>query len=109
MATFELSHQVATGKQQAKQLAKDLKALHQILKDTNTDTAILQDLNTYVTKAQELSTESFLFIEKEAEKYISPTLYTPFPLQAANRKLNTVLAKSQPSSPTTQSQKPYHI
>lgn len=70
MATFELSHQVTTGKQQAQHLAKDLKALHQTLKDTNTDATILQDLNVCVGKAQELSTESFLFIEKEAEKYI---------------------------------------
>ena len=77
MATFELSHQVATGKQQAKQLAKDLKALHQTLKDTNTDATTLQGLYLCVAKAQELSTESFLFIEKEAEKYASPALYIP--------------------------------
>lgn len=70
MATFELSHQVATGKQQAKQLATNLKALHQTLKDANTDATILQDLNLYVGRAQELSTETFLFIDKEAEKYV---------------------------------------
>jgi hypothetical protein len=81
MATFELSHQVATAKQQAKQLTKTLKTLHQTLKDTNTDTTILQDLNICEAKAQELSTESFLFIEKEAEKYISPSLCIPFLLQ----------------------------
>jgi hypothetical protein len=71
MATFELSNQVATGKQQAKQLSTNLKTLHQTLKDTNTDTAILQDLNLCMEKAQRLSTETFLFIEKEAKKYVS--------------------------------------
>jgi hypothetical protein len=77
MATFELSHLVATGKQQAKRLTKDLKTLHQTLEDTDTDATILQDLNLCVAKAQELSTESFLFIEKEAEKYESPTPCIP--------------------------------
>jgi hypothetical protein len=71
MATFELSNQVATGKQQAKQLSTNLKTLHQTLKDTNTDTTILQDLNLCMEKAQRLSTETFLFIEKEAKKYVS--------------------------------------
>jgi len=76
MVTFELSHRVATGKQQAKQLAKSLKTLHQTLQDTNTDVPVLQDLNLCVAKAQELSTETFLFIEKETEKYVLSTLYT---------------------------------
>ncbi|KAH0285968.1 hypothetical protein M436DRAFT_66777 [Aureobasidium namibiae CBS 147.97] len=67
MVTFELSHRVATGKQQAKQLAKGLKTLHRTLKDTNTDATVLQDLNLHVAKAQEPSSEAFLFIEKEAE------------------------------------------
>jgi len=70
MVTFELSHRVATGKQQAKQLAKNLKTLHQTLQDTNTDASVLQDLNLCVAKAQEISSESFLFIEKETEKYV---------------------------------------
>lgn len=108
MATFELSHQVAAGKQQAKQLATNLKALHQTLKDTNTDATILQDLNLCVSKAQELSTESFLFIEKEAEKYIFPSPCIPILLRAADMKLNPVPAKSQPSSPPSQSQRSYH-
>jgi hypothetical protein len=72
MATFELSHQVATGKQSAKHLLTSLKTLHQTLKDTTTDDTILQDLNLCVDKAQKLSTETFLFIEKEAEKYVFP-------------------------------------
>lgn len=78
MAAFELSHQVATGKQQAKWLATNLKELHRTLRDTNTDAVILQDLNLCVAKAQELSTESFLFIEKEAEKYVFPILWVLF-------------------------------
>jgi hypothetical protein len=71
MATFERSNQVATGKQQAKQLSTNLKTLHQTLKDTDIDATILQDLNLCMEKAQRLSTETFLFIEKEAKKYVS--------------------------------------
>lgn len=74
--TFELSHQVATGKQQAKQLTTNLKALHQTLKETNADAAILQHLSLYVARAQELSTETFLFIDKEAEKYVFLTFWS---------------------------------
>jgi hypothetical protein len=69
---FELSHQVATGKAQARQLFINLKTLQQRLGDTDIDATILQDLNICVAKAQEISTVSFLFIEKEAEKYIYP-------------------------------------
>jgi hypothetical protein len=71
---FELSHQAATGKEQAKQLSISLKALQQRLEDTDTDADTLQDLNNCVAKAQEISTVSFLFIEKEAEKYVFLTL-----------------------------------
>lgn len=67
---FALSHQVATGKEQAKQLFTNLKTLQQRLEDTGTDATILQDLNICVAKAQEISTVAFLFIEKEAEKYV---------------------------------------
>jgi hypothetical protein len=69
-AMFELSHQVATGKEQAKQLFTNLKTLQQRLEDTGTDATILQDLNICVANAQEISTVAFLFIEKEAEKYV---------------------------------------
>jgi hypothetical protein len=74
MATFELSQQVAKGKQSAKHLYINLKALHQILKDTDTDATILWDLSLCVANAQKLSTETFLFIEKEAEKYVFSNL-----------------------------------
>jgi hypothetical protein len=73
MAAFELSNQVSTGKRQAEQLSTNLKTLHQTLKDTDIDATILQDLNLCVAKAQKLSTETFLFFEKEAEKYVSPS------------------------------------
>jgi hypothetical protein len=78
MAPFELSHQVAIGKQSAKLLSTNLKALHQTLKDTNIDTTILQDLNLCVAEAQKLSTETFLLIEKEAEKYVFLAPAIPF-------------------------------
>lgn len=68
MSSFELSNHVEGGKENARDLLGSLKALQQTLKDTDTDINILQDLNICVFKAQELSTESFLFIEKEANK-----------------------------------------
>ncbi|KAG9848080.1 hypothetical protein KCU98_g5640, partial [Aureobasidium melanogenum] len=66
MSSFELSNHVEGGKENARDLLGSLKALQQTLKDTDTDINILQDLSICVFKAQELSTESFLFIEKEA-------------------------------------------
>ncbi|KAK6003801.1 hypothetical protein QM012_009572 [Aureobasidium pullulans] len=71
MSSFELSNHVEAGKEDARDLVGHLKALQQTLKDTDADTSILQALNICVFKAQELSTESFLFIEKEANKYVS--------------------------------------
>jgi hypothetical protein len=68
MSFFELSNHVEGGRENARDLAGSLKALQQTLKNTNTDITILQHLNVCVFKAQELSTESFLFIEKEANK-----------------------------------------
>ncbi|KAH0336511.1 hypothetical protein KCU81_g8569, partial [Aureobasidium melanogenum] len=66
MTSFELFNHVEAGKEDARDLVGSLKALQQTLKNTDTDTTILQDLNVCLFKAQELSTESFLFIEKEA-------------------------------------------
>ncbi|KAG9559938.1 hypothetical protein KCU77_g2524, partial [Aureobasidium melanogenum] len=66
MSSFELSNHVEGGKENARDLVESLKALQQTLKDTDIDINILQTLNVCVFKAQELSTESFLFIEKEA-------------------------------------------
>lgn len=68
MSFFELSNHVEGGRENARDLAGSLKALQQTLKNTDTDITILQHLNVCVFKAQELSTESFLFIEKEANK-----------------------------------------
>lgn len=73
MSSFELSNHVEAGKEDARDLVGHLKALQQTLKNTDTDINILQDLNVCVFKAQELSTESFLFIDKEANKYVSPS------------------------------------
>lgn len=78
MSSFELSNHVEAGKQDARDLVCSLKALQQTLKDTDTNPIIHQDFNVCIFKAQELATESFLFIDKEANKYVLRPTQTPF-------------------------------